>query len=150
VHVRLASSKTKASWPSFNNVSIGLVVRRFQIYHQFLDVFICIFLGPFLTRISANDIVPSRPTITREIQRQAIELRQQLKIELIQAAKEGTLAISPDLWTDRFKQNCYLGLTAHFVDNNYKLHTVDLSCEPYNEIDKRADSILKVFNKKLL
>ena len=65
---------------------------------------------------------------------------------MINAAKQGVLTISPDLWSDKFKQNSYLGLTAHFVDENHVLHEIDLCCEPYNEINKRADSVLKVSN----
>ena len=60
------------------------------------------------------------------------------------AAKQGCLAISLDLWTDKFKQNSYLGLTAHFIDEHYVLHSTDLCCEPYNEINKRGDNVLKV------
>ena len=51
---------------------------------------------------------------------------------------------SPDLWSDKFKQNSFLGLTAHFVDEHHILHSIELSCEPYNEINKRAPSIRKV------
>jgi len=56
------------------------------------------------------------------------------------------LAISPDLWSDKFKQNSYLGLTAHYVDDYHVLRSIDLSCEPYNEINKRANSVQKVGN----
>ncbi len=62
------------------------------------------------------------------------------------AARQGFLSISPDMWSDKFKQNSYLGLTAHFVDDNHALHSFILCCEPYNEIDKHADSIRKVGN----
>jgi hypothetical protein len=60
------------------------------------------------------------------------------------AAEDGCLAISPDLWSDKFKQNSFLGLTAHFVDEHHVLHSIELCCEPYNEINKRAPSVRKV------
>ena len=63
------------------------------------------------------------------------------------AAKQGFLVVSPDLWSDKFKQNSYLDLTAHFVDNDNILHSVDICCEPYYEIKKRADNVLKVRNE---
>ena len=59
-------------------------------------------------------------------------------------ASKGFLSISPDLWNDKFKQNSYLGLTAHFVDDDHVLHSIVLCCEPYNEIDKHADNVRKV------
>ncbi len=67
-------------------------------------------------------------------------------VELRNAARQGFLAISPDMWSDKFKQNSYLGLTAHYVDEHHVLHSIDLCCEPYNEINQRADNIRKVGN----
>ncbi|CAF5125695.1 unnamed protein product, partial [Rotaria sp. Silwood1] len=98
--------------------------------------------GPF-NNINGNDISPSRPTITREINRQANDIRERLGVILRKAAKQECLAISPDLWSDKFKQNSYLGLTAHFVDDQHILHSIDLCCEPYNELDKTAGNVLK-------
>lgn len=100
-------------------------------------------IGPF-TSVSGSDVVPSRTTISREINRQANDIREQLSVELKIMAGQGVLSISPDLWSDKYKQNSYLGLTAHFVDEDYVLNSIDLCCEPYNEINKRAESIQKV------
>lgn len=96
--------------------------------------------------MNTNDLVPSRSTIAREIARQAGDIRQHLGVKLKNAAKQGFLSISPDLWSDKFKQNSYLGLTAHFTDEDHALHSIVLCCEPYNEIDKRGDSVRKVSN----
>ncbi|CAF4932680.1 unnamed protein product [Rotaria sp. Silwood1] len=98
--------------------------------------------GPF-NNINGNDILPSRSTITREINRQANDIRERLGVILRKGAKQECLAISPDLWSDKFKQNSSLGLTAHFVDDQHILHSIDLCCEPYNEIDKTAGNVLK-------
>lgn len=94
--------------------------------------------------MKGNEFVPSRTTVTRDIIRQADEIRERLSHVLKNAATNGFLSISPDLWTDKFKQNSYLGLTAHFIDQHSKLCSLDICCEPYNQIDKRGDSIRKV------
>jgi hypothetical protein len=121
-----------------------MVVR--DIYLSFELSFISLLLsGPFVN-LNGNDIVPSRWIISREIARQANEIRQRLGVKLRNAAIQGCLAISPDLWSDKFKQNSYLGLTAHCVDDYHVLRSIDLSCEPYNEINKRANSVQKVGN----
>lgn len=91
-----------------------------------------------------SDVLPSRTTVQREISRQASEIRQNLRAQLVRTAEEGALAISPDLWTDRFRQTSYLGMTAHFADDDCVLHSIDLCCEPYTEVNKRADSVRKV------
>lgn len=85
-----------------------------------------------------------RTTMTREINRQANEIRERLGIELQAIAQKGCLSISPDLRSDKFKQNSYIGLTAHFVDDDHGLHSIIFCCEPYNEIDKRVDSVRRV------
>lgn len=100
-------------------------------------------LGPF-TNIHGNDIMPSRSTVAREIGRQANDIRERLGVHWKNAAKQGCLTICPDLWSDKYKQNSYLGLTAHFVDDYHNLHSIDICCEPYNEINKRAENVLKV------
>jgi hypothetical protein len=96
--------------------------------------------------MNGSDVISSRWSITREINRQANDIRQRLGAKLRRAAEQGFLVISPDLWSDKYKQNNYLGLTAHFVDDHHALHVIDLCCEPYNEMDKRAPSIRKVGN----
>jgi hypothetical protein len=96
--------------------------------------------------ITCSDIVSSRWSIRREINRQANDIRQHLGLQLKKAVSVGVLAISPDLWSDKFKQNSYLELTAHFVDDHHVLHSIDLCCEPYNEVDKCAPSVRQVGN----
>lgn len=105
-------------------------------------------LGP-LPNTDVKNIVPSRFSITREIGRQAKDIRECEGVELRNAVKQGCLAIGPDMWKDKFKQNSYLGLTAHYVDDQYCLHSIDLCCEPYNEINQRAENIRKVRIKRI-
>lgn len=91
-----------------------------------------------------KDIVPSRTTITREIVRRADGARERLSDDLKNAARNGCLSICPDMWTDKYKQISYLGLTGHFVDWENNLCSINLCYEPYNEIDKRGDNVRKV------
>ncbi|CAF3067043.1 unnamed protein product, partial [Rotaria sp. Silwood2] len=93
--------------------------------------------------INGNDILPSRSTFTREIIRQANDICERLGIIFRKRAKQECLAISSDLWSDEFKQNSCLGFTAHFADDQHILQSIDLFCEPYNEIDKTAGNVLK-------
>ena len=89
----------------------------------------------------------TRFVVAGEIAGQADVIRQRLSVQLRDAAEPGFLAISPDLWSDQFKHNSYLGPTAHFIDHDHILHSVDICCEPYHEINKRSDNVLKVRNE---
>lgn len=62
-------------------------------------------------------------------------------VALRNAARQGVLAISPNMWRNKFKQNSHLGLAAHYVNDHHVLHSIDLCCEPHNEINQRADNI---------
>ena len=102
--------------------------------------------GPF-SSTDGNNILLPRFAVAREIARQADVIHQHLGVLLSDAAEQGFSAISPDLWSDKFKQNSYLGLTAYFKDDDHILHSIDICCEPYHEINKRADNVLKVRNE---
>ena len=69
--------------------------------------------------MNTNDLVPSRSSIKREIDKQTTDIRQPLVVQLTNVANHEFLSISPDLWSDEFKQNSYRGLTAHFVDDDH-------------------------------
>jgi hypothetical protein len=92
--------------------------------------------------------MPSSPTLTREIAQLADEIRETSSVKLIDVAKQYALTICHDLWSDKFRQISSIGLSAHFVDDGYILFCIDLSCEPYNEINRRVKNILKVTKKR--
>ncbi|CAF4731498.1 unnamed protein product, partial [Rotaria sp. Silwood2] len=99
----------------------------------------CIFLGSIYGNIEVNDILRCRSTISNHIQVVAELCRARIKNFLEEPYKNGSLSISPDFWCDKYKQICYLGVTAAVVDKDYKYYTLDLFfCD-------RGSNFLKAF-----
>ena len=87
----------------------------------------------------------SRQTISRCITDQAQKYREQL-IELIkEPVKSQSLTLSPDMWTDRYRQLSYLGVTVTFVDLNLHFLKFTLCCRSFPiELTKTGENIAKV------
>jgi hypothetical protein len=68
----------------------------------------------------------------------------------LKAARERCLVLSPDIWSDAYRQQSYLGCTAHWTDDNWKLHSFEIFCIPFNTPNKKAPDVLKVRESKVL
>ena len=101
-------------------------------------------LGAQYENIDVNQDLRSSHTISSHIHELANNERARLKKLLTSAAKNGSLCLCPDLWTDSNRQCSYLGITASFVDDDYQLHNVDLCCHPFPTARKTAEHIIIV------
>jgi len=70
--------------------------------------------------------------------------RDRVKKLLASAAKNGSLCLCLDLWTDSNRQCSYLGIAASFVDDDHQLHNIDLCCHPFPNVKKSAENIIIV------
>jgi len=70
--------------------------------------------------------------------------RNELKYMLQEAASNKALTVSPDNWTDNHRRICYMGATAHFVDENLTYQSIDLFCVEFREAKKTAENIYEV------
>jgi len=106
---------------------------------------VSMFLGKkYHGSIDIEDFLVTPTTISNNVSRLAEYYRSLIRPILIEQAESGVLTLCPDLWTDKFRQMSYLGLTAYFVTCDYELITFDLCCSPYDEVDKTGDSVLQV------
>lgn len=66
--------------------------------------------GKFPTgKIKAENVLPCANTVKRRIETLAEVGRTEVGVRLAAAGIHGELAFSPDLWTDRYKKQAYLG-----------------------------------------
>lgn len=87
--------------------------------------------------------MPCRKTLTTEIKKNADTGRNEMKKILIAAAQQRRLSLSPDLWSDNYKKNSYLGCTAQWIDEDWNLCTFELFCLPYRKPNKTAANLIK-------
>ncbi|CAF2036482.1 unnamed protein product, partial [Rotaria magnacalcarata] len=90
-----------------------------------------------------KDFMSSRYTISRHVHSMAEQTRTRFREMLSEPLENEALTLSPDLWTDRFRQISYLGVTATLIDSLYKYHTITLCCTEFTEKEKNANSIEK-------
>ncbi|CAF4528218.1 unnamed protein product [Rotaria socialis] len=143
-HKRLMTSVI-SDWVCSNTRPINIVedIGLKELVEQCIKTsFVC---GP----VSASSILPCRKTISKEIKETANNCRNKIKDILIKAARERSLTLSPDLWSDGYKKTSYLGCTAHWVDSLWKLNSLELFCLPYRQSNKTGASILKVLEEGL-
>ena len=91
-----------------------------------------------------HNFIPSRYTISRNIHSVAEQTRARFKELLLEPLKNEAVTLSPDLWTDRFKQISYLGITATLIDSLNQYQTITLCCIEFTENEKTANNIEKV------
>ena len=87
-------------------------------------------------------IIPSRSTFSRKIVPELYEEARQTVMESLVAAQ--TIAITTDGWTSRATDS-YVTITAHFVDDSWKLQNHVLQTRPLNESHTGAN-IAEVLN----
>ena len=112
-----------------------------------------IFLGSIYGNIEVNDILRSRSTVSNHIQVVADSCRARIKTFLEEPYKSECLSISSDFWCGKYKQICYLDVTAVVVDKDYKYYTFDLFCKQFQEYEKTGENILIVilyFTNKII
>ncbi|CAF3414029.1 unnamed protein product, partial [Rotaria sp. Silwood2] len=94
--------------------------------------------------LNIQNFLPSRYTISRNVHSIAEQTRARFKELLSEPLENEALTLSPDLWTDRFRQITYLGVTATLIDSSYKYYTITLCCTEFTEKEKTANNIEKV------
>ncbi|CAM4847109.1 unnamed protein product, partial [Rotaria magnacalcarata] len=61
----------------------------------------------------------------------------------------GVLCIIPDLWSDKHRKICYIGLSCSFVNDRFQSVAIDLCCGEYDEMDKTGKSVYLSIRKQL-
>jgi len=100
--------------------------------------------------VSSIDIISCDRTIKNEIKRLASKESVLLKDRLTEAIQYGGLCISPDIWSNKYRKISYLGATAHFVDKDYKYHSINLFCTEFVAKKKSGENIIKVCKIKFI
>lgn len=81
-------------------------------------------LGAQIGKVSAEELrraLPCPTTISRNVNRLAEESKEIMKLKLQTQMDSGfDLALTTDIWQDKYKRISYFGITVHFFDQNEK------------------------------
>lgn len=83
-------------------------------------------------------------TTAAHVNKLADQHRIQISEELREPLESNAVTLCPDMWTDPVRQISYLGIAATFVDQQFQFRSYDLSCCPFEEEDKSAESVIAV------
>ena len=72
-------------------------------------------LGP--VKLAKQKLIPSRETVRASLLSVADRLRASLKGEL---ARQPSIAVTTDHWTDDYSSRSYQAVTAHYIDADWK------------------------------
>lgn len=90
------------------------------------------------TLLNAADILPHPTTISRNVKTKAEDVREDLQNRLQQAYVDGNVSYTSDMWTDAHGQRSYLTVTAHWITNDWKLHSQVISTEEFDPMEKKT------------
>lgn len=101
---------------------VGKDLRPFEALNgiglfELMKMFICI--GAKYGNLADEDIralIPSPNTVSRYVSEYAQTIKDTLYKKIGNLVQSNGLALTTDAWTDNFKRNSYLAITAHFVD----------------------------------
>ncbi|CAF4198612.1 unnamed protein product [Rotaria sp. Silwood2] len=98
----------------------------------------------------SEGVLSCRKVVYKQIKSSAANGREQIKQVLLKAAREKSLALSSNIWSDAYRQQSYLGCTAHWIDDNWTLYSFEIFRIPFNTPNKKAPNVLKVGGTELI
>jgi len=120
----------------------------FTWYFLFIKIFhhsfFFVIIGSKYGNIRVDDVLYSGHSISLHVAKVADEYRLRIRQELIEPLENQAVTVCPDLWTDKYRQISYLGISVCFTNDKYQFLTYDLCCAPFTENDKTAPSVIAV------
>ncbi|CAF1591790.1 unnamed protein product [Rotaria magnacalcarata] len=97
-----------------------------------------------------ESLFQSRFTISRALKSEAQLYREQITELIKEPLIAHALTASPDMWTDRFRQLSYLGVTVTFVDSTEQIKKLTLCCRNFPvDLSKTGEHISKILKEEL-
>ena len=95
--------------------------------------------------MDVESLFQSRQTVSRCITDQAQEYREQLAELIKEPVNSRSLTVSPDLWSDKYRQLSYLGASVTFINSQLHFRKFTLCCRNFPaELAKTGENISKV------
>jgi len=88
-------------------------------------------IGAKIGNVDATDLLPTPPTISRNVRTVTEELRQKVVSEVSTAMSESRCHCTSDMWSDKHSQSSYTAVTAHYIDQDWIMKNVLLALNEY-------------------
>ncbi|OXA38428.1 Transposable element Hobo transposase [Folsomia candida] len=98
--------------------------------------------GAKFGQIDSKNVIRHRTTLKKEnLSKIVATERIEIKEQLINSPSFPSIALTTDMWLDKYKQRNFVSLSAHFIDQEYSKQTALLDVREYEEDDKSAANI---------
>lgn len=95
--------------------------------------------------MNLESLFQSRQTVSRCITDQAGTYREQLAELIKEPVDNHSLTVSPDMWSDKYRQVSYLGASVTFIDSQLHFRKFTLCCRNFPvELAKTGENVSKV------
>ena len=87
-------------------------------------------IGSFYKNVKAQNILPKRRTLANKLEDEEKKCRVILQqmLQGIVGEKYPALSFTTDMWSDKHKCRSWVGVTVHWVNDNFELNYCTLSC----------------------
>ncbi|CAF1433590.1 unnamed protein product [Rotaria sordida] len=97
-----------------------------------------------------DSLFQSRQTISRSLKNEAQLYREQISELIKEPVENQALTAAPDIWTDRYRQLSYLGVTVTFIDLSQQFKKLTLCCRNFPvDLAKTGENISKILKEEL-
>ncbi|CAF1049622.1 unnamed protein product [Adineta steineri] len=141
------ATKLFCNWVSDSFRPISMI--EDQGFYEICSYFYDLGTKNYNRNMDVQSLFQSRQTVSRCIVDQAQYYRQQLSDIIREPLDNHCVTLSPDMWSDKFRQLSYLGVTATFIDINMKFKKFTLCCRSFPvELRKTGENISKVLKEE--
>ncbi|CAF4516123.1 unnamed protein product, partial [Rotaria sp. Silwood2] len=99
--------------------------------------------------VDVDDFIRREKSISKRVVEAANVLRNEVSLIIAEPLMMKAATISPDMWTDKFRNILYLGVTITFIDSDYLFRQLELFCRPYTQPDKSALSTITALKEEV-
>lgn len=98
-------------------------------------------IGATHGNIKIGDILVNPTTISRNVEKACIELKEKLIPELSEVLQKEMCAATTDMWTDDYRKNSYLTFTVHYFSEEWELKKRILFTALFEKEKKTGENI---------
>ncbi|CAF1043629.1 unnamed protein product [Adineta ricciae] len=99
-------------------------------------------IGATYGKINVKNVLRGADVVAKQVYKLADDYRAELRELLKEPYENNCICVSPDMWSDPYKQISYMGISISFTDKNFIYKSVDICCRPYLQQDHTGSNIL--------
>ena len=110
---------------------IDMIQRLFELQHKSTSL------------LDARLLLPHPTTVSRCVGDKAAKVRSNLAEDLQEVYRSSRVSYTTDMWTESHNQRSFIALTAHWIDDDWQLHSRVMTTEEFSSSEKKTGANIK-------